>query len=110
MPNRAALPIDGNQKPVMLTPPKAALAVTVDDTISSATDVSLNANTTFIEVNAINAGIYMRYAATASASNFDEYIQANSTRHFYIPNGVTTLSFIQDATSGTAGLRLIEKQ
>lgn len=109
MPNRASLPIDGNSKPVQLTPARVALAVTQDDTISSATDLSLNAATTFVEVNAINAGIYMRYAATASAANSDEYIMANTTRHFYIPNGVTTLSFIQDASTGTALLRVIEK-
>ncbi len=110
MANRAGLPIDGNSRTAQLTPPKAALAVTQDDTISSATDLALNAATTFIEVSAINAGIYMRYAATASAANSDEYIMANTQRHFYVPDGVTTVSFIQDASTGTALLRVVEKK
>lgn len=109
MPNRATLPIDGNRSHVPLTPATVALATTVDDTISSATSITLNASTTFLEVTAITAGIYMRYQAGAASNAFDEYILANSTRHFYVPNGVTVVSFIQDASVGTALLRVVEK-
>lgn len=108
MPNRVSVPIDGNRTHVPLVPAVSALAVTVDDTISSATDVTLNANTTFIEVSAVYGGVYMRYAATASSANFDEYIQAGATRHYYIPYGVSVVSFIQDQ-AGSA-IRMIEKQ
>ena len=107
MANRATVPIDGNRTHVPLTPAVVALAVTVDDSISSATDLALNAATTIIEVNAVNGGVYMRYAATASSSNFDEYILAGQTKNFYIPYGVTTVSFIQDQAG--SGIRVIEK-
>jgi hypothetical protein len=107
MADNAPLPTDSNRVHVPLVPRKSALAVTVDATISSATDVTLNAGTSFIEVNAVNGGIYMRYAATASAANFDEYIQAGAVRHYYIPHNVSVISFIEE-TSG-AKLILIEK-
>ena len=107
MPNRASVPIDGNRTHVPLTPAIAALAVTVDDSISTATDVTLNASTSFIEVNAVNGGVYMRYAATAAANAFDEYIHAGMCKDFYVPYGVTTVSFIQDQAG--AGIRVIEK-
>lgn len=106
---RAVIPTDDDRAKVQLVPSKTALAVTVDDTISTATDVSLNASTTFLEVSAVNAGIYMRYAASAAANAFDEYIMANTTRHFYVPSGVTVISVIQDASVGTAFCRIIEK-
>ncbi len=100
-------PIDANHKAVPLTSPRTALAVTVDATVSAATDVTLNVATTLLEVNALSQGIYMRYAATASSSNFDEYIQAGSVRHYVKPYGVTVVSFIEQAASAT--LILIEK-
>jgi len=92
-----------------LTPPVHAQHVTANDsvTVGAAVDVTLDADTSFLEVNAITNGLYMRYAATASSTNFDEYIQSGATRHYVVPMGVTVISFIGDA--GTAKLRLIEK-
>lgn len=107
MPDRATLPVDGNRSHVPLVPAVRALAVTQDDTISSATDLALEAGTSFIEVSALYGGVYMRYAATASAANSDEYIQAGATRHYYIPTGITTVSFIQDQAG--AAIRVIQK-
>ncbi len=105
--NVKSLGRDQNAVPLPLTPPFAALAVTVDTTISAATDVTLNAATTLLEVNALSQAIYMRYAVTASSSNFDEFIQAGSTRHYVVPAGVTVISFIEQAASAT--LILIQK-
>lgn len=101
------LPRDANHNPVPLSPNKTALARTYDATISAATDVSLNASTTFIEVTAIDAGIFMRYASTVTSSNFDEFIAAGQTRQYIKPSGVTVVSFLQE--SATAKLVLIEK-
>lgn len=102
-----AVPRDSQNTPLPLTPSAAALAVTYDTTVSTATDVTLNAATTIIEVSALTQGIFMRYAATASSSNFDEFIQAGSTRHYVIPTGVSVISFIEQAAS--AVLVLIQK-
>jgi len=105
--HNAPLPIDGNRKPVQLVPSRTALVVTVDATISSSTTVTLNAATTFIEVNALSQGIYLKYGSTVSSSSFDEYIQAGSVRHYFIPQGVTQVSVIEQAASAT--VILIEK-
>jgi hypothetical protein len=101
------LPIDKNNKPMQLVPNTTALATTVDSSISAATDVSLNADTTFIEVNALVQGVYLKYGATASSSDFDEFIQAGMVRHYVIPDGVTTISVIEASASAT--VVIIEK-
>lgn len=90
-----------------LTPSKLALEETYDPTISSSTEVTLNAATTLIEVSAISQGIFMKWGGTASSSDFDEFIQAGSTRHYVVPAGQTTVQFIEQAAS--AALVLIEK-
>lgn len=106
------LPVDGNSKGLPLTPAKVAVAITYDTTISSDTTVTLNAATTFIEVNAISQGIFMKWGATATSSAFDEYIQAGSTRHYVVPKDAaglryTTAHFIEQASAAT--LLVIEK-
>ncbi len=101
------LPRDANHNAVPLVPNTAALAVTVDTTISTATSLTLNVATSLIEVNALSQGIFMRYAAGVTSSAFDEYIQAGSTRHYLVPKGVTIVSFIEQAASAT--LIVIEK-
>lgn len=98
-----SLPRTSGAETVQLTPDKVAVAVTVDASVDSATDVNLNAATTLLEVNALTQGIYMRYQATASAANFDEFILGNSVRHYVVPQGVTVVSFISE----TAGAKLI---
>lgn len=102
-------PRDDNHNAVPLVPPSPALAVTVNTSLASAVDVTLNANTTLLEVNALSQGLYMRYASTAGATagTFDEFIQAGSVRHYVVPRGVTVVSFLQQAAS--ASLVLIEK-
>ena len=101
------LPIAGNGVPINTTPLTRPLARTYDATISSATDITLNAATTIIEVTALAQGIFMRYQATASSSNFDEFIPPNTSKLFGVPPGVTVVSFIQEAA--TAKLVVIEK-
>jgi len=104
---KIVLPRDANNSVISLVPAKLALAVTVDDSISSATDITLNEDTTFLEVTALDYGVFMRYAATASSSNFDEYIAPGSTRNYLVPEGVTVISVIQD--NGAAKVRIIQK-
>lgn len=89
---------------IPLTPDRTALVATYDTTISAATDIVLDANTTFIEVNAIGEGVFLRYAATASSANFDEYIAADTTRHYIIPDNVTTISVIERAASAIVAI------
>jgi len=93
--------------PLYLTPAKSAVARTVDSTISTATSITLNASTTFLEVSATNGGVYLRYSADCSASNFDEFIGEGQTRHYIVPDNVSVISVLE-ASSG-AGVVVIEK-
>jgi len=102
------LPIDENRDSVPLTQRSVALAVTNDSTISASTTVNLNASTTLLEVFAKSQGIFMKYGSgTVTSTSFDEYISADATRHYLVPDGVTAVSFIEESASAT--LILIEK-
>lgn len=105
---RVAIPEDNNSHPVQLTPSTIALARTVDATISSSTQIDLNAATTFIRVYAITQDVYLKWGTTAvTSSNFDEVIPANQICDFYVPKGFTSLTLIERTT--TAGVIVIEK-
>jgi hypothetical protein len=83
------------------------LATTYDATISGSTTVTLNSGTTYIEVTALLKGIFMKWGATASSSSFDEFIAPESTRTYVVPDGTTSVQFIEEAAS--AHLVVIEK-
>ena len=90
------------------TNPKApTLARTYDATISSSTSITLNSGSTYIEVSAIDKGVFLKWGATASSTTYDEFIGANETRTYIIPSGITTVQFIEE--SATAKLSVIEK-
>lgn len=104
---------DDNREPVQLTPAVVALEETTDTSVSSTTEITLNAATTFIEVNALNQGIFMKWGTSdASSTDYDEFILPNSVRHYVVPNQsdgtpYTAVNFIEQAASAT--LILIEK-
>lgn len=75
------------------------LEETYDATISTSTSITLNTNSRYIEVSAIDKGIFMKWGATASSTDFDEFIPANTTRLFVIP-AVTTVQFIEESATG----------
>lgn len=102
------LPRDTNYNALQLTPPKIALAVTRDTTISTSTEITLNADTSIIEVSAIDGNVYLKYGTTAvTNANFDEFIQAGQTRHYVIPQSITAITLIDDGDS--AKVIVIEK-
>lgn len=89
------------QRATNLPPDRVPLATTYDATISASTALALNASTKIIEVSAITDGIFLLYGVgTVSSSNFSEFIQAGSTRHYRVPNGITTINFIDTGSSG----------
>lgn len=90
------------------TNPKAvAIEETYDATISASTSITLNTATELIEVTAIDKGIFMKWNGTASSSDFDEFIAPNTTRAYAVPDGVTTVAFIEESATGK--LVVIEK-
>lgn len=101
------LPIDGNNKPMQLTPAVVALEETYDASIDASTEIVLNVATTYIEVTALAKGIFMKWGGAASSSDFDEFIAPDSTRAYVVPQGQTSVQFIEQATA--AALVVIEK-
>lgn len=83
------------------------LEETYDATISSSTAITLNTGATSIEVTALDKGVFLKWNATAVATDYDEFIAPNSTRVYVIPTGTTTANFIEE--SATAKLSVIEK-
>ena len=91
-----------------MTPAVQALVVTYDATISTSTQITLNAATTLIAVSAIDKTILMNWGTTsASTTVFDEVINLNTTRQFFVPVGVKAVNFIEQVA--TAILVLVEK-
>lgn len=73
----ATLPRDDNRSPMQLAPTGAAKAVTLDTTISSSTEITLNAATTFLRIYATTQDVYFKWGtADVTSSNFDEIIPA----------------------------------
>jgi len=103
------VPLSQSGQPVQIVPSQPALASTTNASISTSTTITLNVETTFIEVNALSQGVYMKWGASVATTNngFDEYISADQTRHYAVPTGVTQVSFIERATSAT--IIVIEK-
>lgn len=90
-----------------LTPSAVPLARTYDTTISTATSITLQTNTNFLRVCAIDQGVFLRYQANVSSTDFDEYIPADSVQDFIVPKGTTVISVIERAAS--AAVVVIEK-
>lgn len=84
-----------------------ALEETYDATISASTAITLNTATSFIEVTAIDKGVFLKWGATAVSTDFDEFIAPNTTRVYAVPSGQTSVQFIEE--SATAKLVVIEK-
>lgn len=109
----ASLPRDDNRIAAQLMPASAAIAVTVDATISASTEITLNTATTLIRIYALDKDIYMKWGtADVTASNWDHIIPANQICDFFVPRVTTTgvlytaVNFIERAA--TAGLFLSE--
>lgn len=110
----ATLPKDANNSTISLSPSVPALARTVDTTISSSTEITLNAATTIIRVLAIDKDVYMKWGTDdVTDSNFDEVIPANQICDFVVPIQTqpstlyTAVNFIERAATG--GIIVIEK-
>lgn len=88
-----------------LNPKAPTLEETYDATISSTTEITFAAGTTVIIVSAIDKGIFMKWGAAATSSDFDEFIPANTTLPFV--KLAATAQFLEE--SATAKLVVIEK-
>ncbi len=81
-------------------PEVVALDETYDATISASTEITLNANTQYIEVAAIDKAILLKWGtADASTADFDAVIPANTVRGFWVPASTTAVNFIEQAAT-----------
>lgn len=111
------VPRSGSNIDISLAPTGAALATTVDATISTATDLALQTDTTFLRVYAINQDVCLRWGAAASraasATDFDEIIPAGQIVDIVRATDSSgalyaTCNFIERVAGGTA--IIIEKR
>lgn len=95
-------------KIILDSPDVLALARTVDATISSSTEITLNKETTFVQVYAIAKDVYLKWGtADVTASNFDEIIPAGQVKTYMVPSGISALNVIE--REATATVIIIEK-
>ena len=96
---------DGSLKlsfPLQLTPDVVALARTVDSTISSSTEITLNKATSILRVYAITKDVYLKWGTDdVTAANFDEVIPAGQILDFLVPNGQTAINLIEREAGST---------
>lgn len=111
MTNTVPMPRDGSHNAFPLTPARIALARTVDATISSSTEITLNAATTILRVYALTQDVYLKWGtADVTASNFDEVIPANQIVDLVVPvDETTTLAAAGVARTLYTAVNLIER-
>jgi len=87
---------------LQLTPDVPALATTVDDSISSSTEITLNPETTMIRVYAISQDIYLKWGTdNVTSSSFDEVCPSGQIVDFVVPNGIDALNLIERVAGAT---------
>lgn len=90
------------------TPDVLALARTVDDTISTSTEITLNKLTTMIRVIVAAKDVFLKWGTSdVTNANFDECIQAGTYMDFIVPANITAVNLIERAA--TATVVVIEK-
>jgi hypothetical protein len=87
---------------LQITPDVVALARTVDATISTSTEITLNVETTMLRVYAIAQDVYLKWGTDdVDATNFDEVIPAGQIVDLKVPNGQTAINLIERASAAT---------
>lgn len=84
------------------TPDVVALSRTVNATLSSSVEITLNVATTMLRVYAISKDVYLKWGTdNVTAANFDEVVPAGNVFDFKVPNGITAINLIQREASAT---------
>lgn len=111
----ASLPLDRNQNAVQLVPAVIPLKTTYSTANNTAVNITLQSNTSFVEVHAITSPIVMRWrtssgdtAVSLGTDGYHELIGAGVTRMYQVPNAsITIVSFLEQAANSV--LSVIEK-
>lgn len=97
---------DDNGNVLETLPANVALEETYDATISSSTTLTLNVATRLLEITAIDKAIFYKWGGTAASTDFDGIVSANTSKMVPVPNGQTSIQFIEQAA--TAILVVVE--
>lgn len=85
-----------------LSPSVLAKARTVDASISSTTEITLNTATTYLKVYAIAKDVYLKWGTDAvTASNFDQVIPAGQVMDMLVPENITAVNVIEREAGAT---------
>lgn len=87
-------------------PKKVAIEETYDATISTSTPLTLNAATKLLEITSLDKALVYKWGATATLSEFDGVVPANTSKLVPVPDGQTSIQFIEQAA--TAILIVVE--
>lgn len=102
------MPKDKQGNVIQLSPVGTAIARTVDASISSSTEITLNSATTLLRVYALFQDVYFKWGVDdVTASNFDEVVPAGHVIDLVVPDGVTAVNLIERVSG--AGVIVIEK-
>ena len=104
---------DENGIAVQLAPSGVALATTLDTTVSTTTEITLNAATHFLRCYATTQDVYLKWGtADVTSSNFDEILPAGQVVDLVVPfssgtTRYTAINLLERAAS--AAVIIIEK-
>lgn len=91
-----------HEMPTIIAPDVVALARTVNASLSSTVEITLNAETTMLRVYAIAKDVYLKWGTDdVTASNFDEVIPAGQILDFKVPNGQSAINVIERESGAT---------
>lgn len=85
-----------------LSPGVVAKNRTLDASISSSTEITLDTATTYLKVYAIAKDVYLKWGTDdVTASNFDQVIPAGQVVDMLVPENVTAVNVIEREASAT---------
>ena len=94
--------------PLQITPDVEALAQTLDESISTSTEITLHKKTTIIRVYATGQDVWLKWGTDdVTNSNFDEVIPAGQLIDLLVLTKITALNLLERSTS--AQVVVIEK-
>jgi len=106
------MPIDESGQLIPLGPSSPALATTYDTSISSATTITLDAETRFIRVYAIGETVFLKWGTgvTTSSDGFDEVILADSSMDWKLNPSQAGMAISVIERAASASVIVVEKK
>lgn len=102
------LPKDHRGDTIPLTPNTVALEETVNGSLNTTQEVTLQSATKIIRCYATEQDVFLKWGTSdATTSDFDEVCPVGQIVDFVVPTGITAVNFIE--RNASASLVMIEK-